>query len=320
MSAKVTGYEGSVVDVFIGKYVDYMGLTFEVESVGLKAFVGSDVKTATVMVDVEPYAFAKTPLKVLRLEGEIDVGKSAFTGCNKLVNVYVSDEVKSIGVNAFAGCTFVDENGDPIDATLDNLAGHKFTGNYKALKMYVPALYSKFIVDGIIYKVSSVEDKQVVVKGVVTGVTNLDIVPEVEYLGYTWTVTKVSNKAFYDNDTIRDVYVQGVNIGMKSFAKCDNLRIVSLEDVTTVGKYAFASSCIEALWCDVMALSNSAFSAAKLMEVGFGSGLESIGTNAFYGNQFYDFDKNLIDIAPENLAGNSFEGSDGALYQIVTEK
>ena len=69
-----------------------------------------------------------------------------------------------------------------------------------------------------------------------------------------------------------------------------------------------------------MVLSNSAFSAAKLMEVGFGSGLASIGTNAFYGNQFYDFDENLIDIAPENLAGKTFEGSDGALYQIVTEK
>ena len=269
------------------------------------------------MVDVEEYAFTKTPLKVLRLEGEIDVGTGAFSNCKQLSNVYVSDSVKSIGDKAFYKCTFTDQNGEKIDPVIENMAGHKFLGKNSNLSMYVPALYSHFRIDGVIYKITSTETMEVVVKGASDDVTEVSIEDTVKYLGFTWDVTRITSKAFYDNDNITWVSVCGADIDTKAFAACDSLDIVILVDVGTVGQYAFANSAIDTLYCDAEVLDTSAFSGCvSLTSVYFGEALVKVGKNAFYKNLFY-VDGVRIDRTAANLAGKVFEGENGVLNQFI---
>ncbi len=314
---KATGFEEGATTVVIGNEVQCGDLTFKVESIEFTAFVGSSVESATIMVDVEEYAFAKTPLKVVRLEGEIDVGTGAFSNCKKLANVYVSDSVKSIGDRAFYKCVFTDQNGEQIDPVIENMAGHKFLGKNSNLSMYVPELYSQFKVDGIIYKITSIEAMEVAVKGASDDVEEVDIQENVKYLGFTWKVTKIASKAFYNNDNITWVSVYGADVGTKAFAACDSLEVVILDGVGIVGQYAFANSAIDVLYCDAEVLDVSAFSGCvKLTSVGFTNSLTSVGKNAFYKNLFY-VDGVKVDRTAANLAGRVFEGGNGVLNAVL---
>ena len=314
---KATGFEEGATSVVIGNEVQCGDLTFKVESIEFTAFVGSSVESATIMVDVEEYAFAKTPLKVVRLEGEIDVGTGAFSNCKKLANVYVSDSVKSIGDRAFYKCVFTDQNGEQIDPVIENMAGHKFLGKNSNLSMYVPELYSQFKVDGIIYKITSIEAMEVAVKGASDDVEEVDIQENVKYLGFTWKVTKIASKAFYNNDNITWVSVYGADVGTKAFAACDSLEVVILDGVGIVGQYAFANSAIDVLYCDAEVLDVSAFSGCvKLTSVGFTNSLTSVGKNAFYKNLFY-VDGVKVDRTAANLAGRVFEGGNGVLNAVL---
>jgi hypothetical protein len=314
---KVSGVEDGVTSVVIGKEVFYHGYVFDVEAVEFAAFIGTGIESATVKVDVEEYAFSKTPLKVLRLEGDIDVERGAFSFCKNLSNVYISDAVESIGDRAFYGCTFKDQNGDVVDPTVENLAGHKFLGSKSVLSMYVPELYSSFTVNDIVYKISSVDDMEVVVKGASEGASDILIMGTVNYLGFEWKVDSVASKAFYNNGAIEHVTIYDVGtIGMKAFAGCGSLVNVSLMGVETVGEYAFANSSVVNVICNVSVLGASAFSGCVgLTFIDFGDDLAEVGKNAFYKNLFYE-DGVKINRTAANLAGKTFRGADGVLEAV----
>ena len=313
-TVKVTGLKEGVTSVVVEEQVDYRGYTFDVQSIEFAAFIGSDVESATINVDVEEYAFSKTPLKVLRLEGDINVERGAFSFCKNLANVYVDESVKSLGERAFYGCTFKDQNGEVIDATLNNLAGHKFLGSKANLQMYMPELYSIFNVDGVIYKITSVDVPKVAVKGVADGVEDLVVHDTVSYLGYDWDVVLIASKAFYGNDTLKSAVIMGVDeIGMKAFAGCGSLVDVGLADIVTIGDYAFANSAVKNVLCGASVIGASAFSGCTdLSLILFGENLSSVGKNAFYKNLFY-VDGVKVDRTAANLAGKAFRGGDGVL-------
>ncbi len=314
---KVSGVEEGVTSVVIEENVFFHGYMFEVEAVEFAAFIGTGIESATVKVDVEEYAFSKTPLKVLRLEGDIDVERGAFSFCKNLSNVYISDAVESIGERAFYGCTFKDQNGDVVDPTVENLAGHKFLGSKSVLSMYVPELYSSFTVNDIVYKISSVDDMEVVVKGASEGASDILIMGTVSYLGFEWKVDSIASKAFYNNGAIEHVTIYDVGtIGMKAFAGCGSLVNVSLMDVGTVGEYAFANSSVVNVICNVSVLGTSAFSGCVgLTFIDFGDDLTEVGKNAFYKNLFY-VDGVKVNRTAANLAGKTFEGADGVLEAV----
>lgn len=93
-------------DIFIPSKVTYQGYTYNVVSVGKRAFfecvlLNSVTMPATITA-IENYAFSRSGLKSVRIDGKVKkIGDDAFAECEKLTSVTISDNVRTIGSRAF---------------------------------------------------------------------------------------------------------------------------------------------------------------------------------------------------------------------------
>jgi|GEM_PF-2693390 len=93
-------------DVFIPSKVTYQGYTYNVVSIGKRAFfecamLNSVTMPATITA-IENYAFSRSGLKSVRIGGKVkEIGEDAFAECEKLTSVTITDDVMRIGSRAF---------------------------------------------------------------------------------------------------------------------------------------------------------------------------------------------------------------------------
>ena len=93
-------------DIFIPSKVTYQGYTYNVVSVGKRAFfecamLNSVTMPATITA-IENYAFSRSGLKSVRIGGKVkEIGEDAFAECEKLTSVTITDDVMRIGSRAF---------------------------------------------------------------------------------------------------------------------------------------------------------------------------------------------------------------------------
>ena len=87
LTAQVTSFDQSTSNVLIPSQVTYNGMTYNVTSIGEKAFQRNTTLTSVVL----PYTISS-------------IGEEAFGGCTNLASIVVPESVTEIGIGAFWGC------------------------------------------------------------------------------------------------------------------------------------------------------------------------------------------------------------------------
>ncbi len=157
------------------------------------------------------------------------IGDYAFYDCDNLAIVIISSSVITIGSYAFSYCESLTIY---CEAEIQP-SGWSF--NWNNSNCPVVWNYTKNI-DDLRWKVTS--DNEIIIVGVVDGVTSIVIPAEIEGK----VVTAIGNSAFSGNASLESVVIPNsvTSIGSRAFYNCTNLASVIIPNsVTTIGSYAF---------------------------------------------------------------------------------
>ncbi len=293
--ASVIGYTSGLKNAIVPASVEYGGNVYEVASVGEKAFYGSaSLVNASVSAPViSQKAFGNcASLKAVALPSVEEIGAYAFYGCGALTSAKFSEDLASVGSNAFGKAQFL-VNGKEVPATAKNLAGKNFAGSDGKLRYPSVPVGKVFAKDGVKYTVVSLDPASVDATGFSAGIKAADIPASVTYGGISFPVASVAEKAFYGCPTLESLSVSAPAISQKAFANCASLKILSLTSVKEIGAYAF-------------------YGCGALTSAGFSEDLASVGASAFGKIQFLVNGKEAAADAG-SLSGKTFSGSDGKL-------
>ena len=330
-----------------GKYITYISIPSNVETIGNAAFWNSTI---------ECLKFA---------DGVKTLGEEAFSSCAALNYIVFPYTIENVGSNAFEGCVFHGIDGRVMEYSTEDFKGYKFTSDsdYTELDIYVPAKNGSIRQDGYNYRIVNAEDFVVKVCGFVSdSIAEVSIPETITYLGFEYQVSGILSKAFYSDKTITSVVCYG-DIGNKAFANCSNIETLTVNGASAIGDYAFAycDSLVDADFGDTLSkigksaffgctsldsfdlsgvsvigerafarcpltevdLQNAtkiglgAFTGTALGQVVFGDKLVDLDSRAFYGYAFLDIDGNKLKVTAENMASKAFSGDGGNLTQVL---
>ena len=138
-----SSYNNDYEDVIIPETVTHDGSTYNVTSIGERAFYDSkltSIKIPNSVTGIGNSAFAFcTSLTSLEIPNSVtSIGSSAFYHCYSLTSIEIPDSVTSIGDYAFYGCTGL--TSVYIKSTTPPVLGgyYVFDGNVSDRKIYVP--------------------------------------------------------------------------------------------------------------------------------------------------------------------------------------
>jgi len=244
-------------------------------------------------------------------ESELDtIGAYTFFGCKSLKSIIIPERVTFIGSDAFSNCsnltsiTMLPERSDMISAY------NAFSYDcYEKCTVYVPAnwyyLYKVrapwfnfkeikiledkdyYTIDGINYKISSVEDKTV---SVVYGTYKGDVVipSTVQINGIDYSVKEIGREAFVENKQLTSVTLpEGVtSIGDYAFSECDSLTSVIIPNsIQDIGLAFYNCSGIKniSLPSSISSIIDKAFyCCSNLVSIDIPESVMSIGRYAFH--------------------------------------
>ncbi|MBR4029014.1 MAG: leucine-rich repeat domain-containing protein [Alistipes sp.] len=178
-----------------------------------------------------------------------EIGENCFDKCDNLYSLTIGSRVKSIGINAFSSpyktiwLTNILPNGY---ANAEGLVNYIATPDYVVLqnvKIY-PHLSSMFEVDGVKYVPVSPSDRtcHVLCCSYNNTETSINIGETVLFKGVSMKVTDISSYAFFGNDYIKDVAISHKgNIGDSAFGGCDSLKNVLISNQGNVGNGVFSA-------------------------------------------------------------------------------
>ena len=208
-------------DITIPENVTYNGVTYNVTSIGYRAFQGcsgmTSVTTPKSVTTIDRYAFQGCSglTKVTIPNSVTSIGYSAFMGCSGLTEITIPNSVTSIGDYAFSGCYIYKgkfDNNSGLDAKINNYWGVCF--------------------------VDSREDGFCISNGEL-----------IEYVGTEKTitipnsVTSIGENAFSYYSGLTSITIpNGVtSIGKNAFGSCSGLKSVTIPNsVTAIGDMAFS--------------------------------------------------------------------------------
>ncbi|MBQ9983151.1 MAG: leucine-rich repeat protein [Lachnospiraceae bacterium] len=190
-------------------------------------------------------------------EGVTNIENDTFSGCGNLGEVVLPDSVEKIGDNAFKDCVTIHTL--VIPPNVEYISNTSFDGVTQTNIDTSKNEYAQTVVKGELLKKG--EKKQVgnlwykVTKshetnGTVTVLNaknkkqkNIVIPATVNINGYTFKVTAINSKAFYNNKKLKSVTI-GANvktIGKKAFMNCKKLNKITVQSkvVTSVKSQAF---------------------------------------------------------------------------------
>ena len=243
-TASVLKYNGSETDVTLPSEVIYNSNTYTVTKVSDRAFYNNEdlenIILPSGLTSIGNSAFANCyNLSYINLpDSLISIGASAFTSCHSLSRVYIPSGVKEIGRSAFGnGCSM----------TIYCSASKEFSGwdnewNYSdncPVYWNVSGLYTDSDYSYVLFN-----DNTASVLKYNGSETDVTLPSEVIYNSNTYTVTKVSDRAFYNNEDLENIILPSglTSIGNSAFANCYNLSYINLPDsLISIGASAFTS-------------------------------------------------------------------------------
>ncbi len=190
-------------------------------------------------------------------EGVTNIENDTFSGCSNLAEIILPDSVEVIGDNAFKDCvtievlvippnvtyisntSFEGANQTKIDTSKNTYAQTKIKGE-------LPKKNYKKTIGNLKYKVTKSHQTKgtVMVYGVKSRKKKTITIPStVNINGYTFKVTSIGTKAFYNNKKLTKVTIGSnvTTIGKKAFYKCKKLKtiVVKSSKVKSVKSQAF---------------------------------------------------------------------------------
>jgi hypothetical protein len=234
----------------------------------------------------------------------------------------IPDSVTSIEMNAFAGITFLDEDGEELPHSAESLAGFEYVGENGVLERFVKDGGS-FSMNGLRFTITSLEGGTVSLAGCTGSQSAVTVPGTVEIGRYRFVVTEVAPRAFYGCMELASVDLGSVSeVGMKAFARCRMLSSVDLGDsLEKIGAYAFYD-CVrlkdigmDESVDDLRSIGSYAFfRCGKISSFAVPSDMEKIGRKAFT-KDFADADGGILDATPASLAGYRYVSSGGTLVR-----
>ncbi|MDE7166089.1 MAG: leucine-rich repeat domain-containing protein, partial [Bacteroidaceae bacterium] len=224
----------------------------EVTVIGNGAFSGCNGLTAVTLPD-----------------GVTEIGDEAFYNCSGLTFVSIGSWMGTIGASAFGNCeslkgcycfaenvpsahsaafSGVDISSAILHVPAVSLEEYSSTAPWKDFGL-ITALVDTFSVDGIYYRVTSIEELTVAVTYKGDSYNDYEerysgsvVIPEcVTYGGVTYKVTEIGEFAFYDCSGLTAVTIPDsvTKIGDEAFEGCSLTSIRIPGSVTTIGGWAF---------------------------------------------------------------------------------
>ena len=290
-------YSGSIV---IPATVDYDGITYDVTSIGSRAFIEdkyvTSVSIPNSVISIGENAFGYCDFTSIIIPNSVTtLDKKAFNNCRKLESITMGTGITSIGEKAFQMCMALDKvivkdlvawcqisfNDYPFDWN----SGHLYSDeNTEITELVIP--------DGL----------TTIKKGPFYGCKYLTtlIIPN--------SVTKIDGGAFSKCEGLTEVKLPNSITCLNGFDNCTGLSSISIPNsVTTIGvgafsgctgftsfeipnsvtsieSYAFEGSGLKSITIpnNVISIGNGAFSGcSKLTEITIESGVQTIGDRAF---------------------------------------
>ena len=293
-TTQVTGYSGSLVNITIPESVAYEGLTFNVTSIGDKAFYKctslASVTISNSVTSIGDYAFCNcTSLISATIPYSVkSIGDYAFCNCTSLISATIPYSVKSIGDYAFCNCTSLTSVTIPDSVT--SIGDHAFD--------CCTSLTSVTISDSVKsigdYAFSSCENlTSVTIPGSVTSIGrstfyNCTSLTSIDYNG---TVSQWKSIKGYGNVSKIIKCTDGI-IGNGNTVTIDNLKYKIYDDTASLVGYVDTPENLmipKSFWYDgytfkVSSIGVEAFyNCTSLTSVTIPNSVTSIGSSAFSG-------------------------------------
>ena len=254
------------IDILLPETVEHEGVVYHLTEICEGAFSDRHLSSIAIpegLTAIRDYAFYNCyQLKSIKLPDSLTtLGASAFAGCSQLRKVTIPEGVTSIEYSTFEWCpidTMIVKSMTPPNVKSSNALGGAYqsvgvlvvpTG---ALQAYMTARswrefykieeesgYSNvFEVDGVHYKMYSVEDSVVTVVGASASEI---IIPDSVVYDKKYAVKVIGNGAFSGNTELESVVIsEGVTtLGSSAFANCSNLRSISIPSTLVNGNFSY---------------------------------------------------------------------------------
>ena len=266
---QVTGYSGSLVNITIPESVAYEGLTFNVTSIGDKAFYKctslASVTISNSVTSIGDYAFCNcTSLISATIPYSVkSIGDYAFCNCTSLTSVTIPDSVTSIGDHAFDCCTSltsvtisdsVKSIGDYAFSSCENLTSVTIPGSVTSIgrsTFYNCTSLTSIDYNGTVSQWKSIKgygnvSKIIKCKDGIVGNGNTVIIDNLKYKIYDDTASLVGyidppeNLVIPEKISYEGYTLNVTSIGESAFSGCTSLTSVTIPDsVTSIGHSAF---------------------------------------------------------------------------------
>lgn len=193
-------------------------------------------------------------------EGVTAIENDTFSGCQNLNVIKLPDSLTTIGDDAFEGCENIHEMEIPPNVTymsnttfngvdpekLEYVDTSKNSYAQTKVKKALPKKNSKWTIGNLQYKITKAHELKgtvMVVKAKNKKQKTITVPNTVIINGYTFKVTTIGSKAFYNNKKLKKVTI-GANIttiGKKAFQNCKKLKTITVKSkkVKSVKSSAF---------------------------------------------------------------------------------
>ena len=212
-------------------------------------------------IAAETFAYCQNLSSIVLPDSLTTLGKSAFLSCSNLRRIVIPANVEYIGSGAFSGCgidtMIVKSMTPPIVISSDALGN--YYENYGTLvvptgllETYMNAQYwqdfykieeeggysNVFEVDGVSYKISSLESASVTV----IGASGIEIIiPGSVMYDKEYSVTAIADEAFDGNHTLESIVISEgvVTLGSYAFRDCVNLSSITIPSTLVNGNFSY---------------------------------------------------------------------------------